>query len=63
MKKALIQYDAAISIDYDNAELYFNRSVLLFELGDKAKAKDDFARYQKLKDSADKFKVYDEPNV
>ena len=29
----------------------------------KEKAKDDFARYQKLKDSADKFKVYDEPTV
>jgi tetratricopeptide (TPR) repeat protein len=62
-KKALVQYDAAIRIDYNNAELYFNRSVLLFELGNKEKAKDDFARYQKLKDSADKFKVYDEPTV
>jgi len=36
---------------------------LLFELGDKEKAKYDFARYQKLKDGADKFKVYDEPTV
>ena len=62
-KKALVQYDAAIRIDYNNAELYFNRSVLLFELGNKEKAKDDFARYQKLKDGADKFKVYDEPTV
>lgn len=62
-KKALVQYDAAIRLEHDNAELYFNRSVLLFELGDKAKAKDDFARYQKLKDESDKFKVYDEPNV
>lgn len=62
-KKALVQYDAAIRIEYNNAELYFNRSVLLFELGDKEKAKDDFARYQKLKDGADKFKVYDEPTV
>lgn len=57
-KKALVQYDAAIRIEHDNAELYFNRSVLLFELGDKEKAKDDFARYQQLKDEADKFKVY-----
>ena len=56
-KKALVQYDAAIRIEYNNAELYFNRSVLLFELDHKAKAKDDFARYQKLKDGADKFKV------
>jgi tetratricopeptide (TPR) repeat protein len=49
-KKALVQYDAAIRIEYNNAELYFNRSVLLFELGNKEKAKEDFARYQKLKD-------------
>lgn len=62
-KKALVQYDAAIRIEYNNAELYFNRSVLLFELGNKEKAKEDFARYQKLKDSVDKFKVYDEPTV
>lgn len=63
LKKALVQYDAAIRIEYNNAELYFNRSVLLFELGDKAKAKDDFARYQQLKDEADKFRVYDDPTV
>lgn len=58
-----MQYDAAIRLEYDNAELYFARSTLLFELGDREKAKDDFARYQKLQNDSAKLKVYDDPAI
>lgn len=47
-KKALVQYDAAIQLESDNAELYFARSTLLFELGKTEEAKNDFNRYQQL---------------
>ena len=47
-KKALVQYDAAIQLESDNAELYFARSTLLFELGKTDEAKNDFNRYQQL---------------
>ena len=47
-KKALVQYDAAIQLESDNAELYFARSTLLFELGKTDEAKNDFNTYQRL---------------
>lgn len=47
-KKALVQYDAAIQLESDNAELYFSRSTLLFELGKTDESKNDFNRYQSL---------------
>lgn len=47
-KKALVQYDAAIQLESDNAELYFARSTLLFELGKTDEAKNDFNKYQSL---------------
>ena len=47
-KKALVQYDAAIQLESDNAELYFARSTLLFELGKTNEAKNDFNTYQRL---------------
>lgn len=50
LKKALVQYDAAIRLEYDNAELFFARSTLLFELGKTDLAKEDFNRYKKLQD-------------
>ena len=47
-KKALVQYDAAIRLEHENAELYFARSTLLFELGKTDEAKNDFNKYQSL---------------
>ena len=47
-KKVLVQYDAAIRLEYENAELYFNRSMVLFELGKTDEAKNEFNRYQQL---------------
>jgi tetratricopeptide (TPR) repeat protein len=61
--KALVQYDKAIAIEYDNSELYFNRSVVLFELGKTTDAKNDFAKYQKLQNQEEGLKLYDEPQV
>ena len=46
--KAISQYDAAIRLDNNNAELYFNRSIVLFELGKPLEAKNDFNTYQSL---------------
>ena len=46
--KAASQYDAAIRLDANNAELYFNRSMVLFELGKPLEAKNDFNTYQSL---------------
>lgn len=46
--KAASQYDAAIRLYANNAELYFNRSMVLFELGKPLKAKNDFNTYQRL---------------
>ena len=47
-KKALVQYDAAIRLEHENAELYFARSTLLFELGKTDEAKNDFNKYKSL---------------
>ena len=46
--KAVSQYDAAIRIENNNAGLYFNRSLVLFELGKPLEAKNDFNKYQSL---------------
>lgn len=62
-KKALVQYDAAIQLESDNAELYFARSTLLFELGKTDEAKNDFNRYQQLQSDNVELKLYDEPSV
>ena len=62
-KKALVQYDAAIQLESDNAELYFARSTLLFELGKTEEAKNDFNRYQQLISDSDGLKLYDKPAV
>jgi len=61
--KAVTEYDKAIVIEYDNSELYFNRSIVLFELGKTTDAKNDFAKYQKLQNKEDGLKLYDEPQV
>lgn len=63
LKKALVQYDAAIRLEYENADLYFARSTLLFELGKTDKAKNDFNRYQQLLSNTDSLRLYDETNV
>lgn len=55
--KAVTEYDKAIAIEYDNSELYFNRSVVLFELGKTTDAKNDFAKYQKLQNQEEVFKL------
>lgn len=47
-KKALKEYNEAIILESDNAELYFNRSLVLFELGRLLEAKNDFKKYQSL---------------
>lgn len=62
-KKALVQYDAAIQLESDNAELYFARATLLFELGKTEEAKNDFNRYQLLISDSDGLKLYDKPAV
>jgi len=62
-EQAVAQYDKAIAIEYDNAELYFNRSVVLFEQGKTAEAKNDFAKYQELQSDDVTLKVYDEPKI
>ncbi len=46
--KTVSQYDQAIRIDDNNAELYFCRSTALFELGKIEQAKNDFVKYQSL---------------
>ena len=46
--KTIAQYDQAIRIDDNNAELYFGRATALFELGKANQAKDDFAKYKSL---------------
>jgi tetratricopeptide (TPR) repeat protein len=46
--KSVSQYDAAIRIENNNAGLYFNRSLVLFELGKPLEAKNDFNKYQSL---------------
>lgn len=62
-KKALVQYDAAIRLEHENAELYFARSTLLFELGKTNEAKNDFARYQQLLSNSEGLKLYDKPSI
>lgn len=62
-KKALVQYDAAIRLEHESAELYFARSTLLFELGKTDEAKNDFNRYQQLQSDNVELKLYDEPSV
>ena len=47
-KKSLKEYNEAISLESNNAELYFNRSLVLFELGRSLEAKNDFKKYQSL---------------
>jgi len=47
--KAVVQYDMAIRLEENNPDSYFNRSVLLFELGKTELAKEDFAKWQSLK--------------
>lgn len=47
-EKSLKEYNEAISLESNNAELYFNRSLVLFELGRSLEAKNDFKKYQSL---------------
>ena len=47
--KAVVQYDMAIRLEENNPDSYFNRSVLLFEIGKTKLAKEDFAKWQRLK--------------
>ena len=46
--ETVLQYDQAIRIDNNNADLYFDRSVALFELGKIEQAENDFDKYQSL---------------
>jgi len=46
--KAASQYDQAIRIDDNNAELYFGRATALFELGKTDQVKNDFDKYLSL---------------
>ena len=49
--KAVVQYDMAIRLEENNPDSYFNRSVLLFEIGKTKLAKEDFVKWQSLNDS------------
>lgn len=47
-QEVISQYTNAIKLEPDNAELYFNRSIAWFELGDQQKANADFVQWQSL---------------
>ena len=53
-KKVVQEYSKAIEIRPDEPQLYFDRSVALFELGNTTKAKEDFAKWEKLSNNVNK---------
>ena len=53
-QKVVQEYNKAIEIRPDEPQLYFDRSVALFELGNTTKAKEDFAKWEKLSNNVNK---------
>ena len=53
-QKVVQEYSKAIEIEPDETQLYFDRSVALFELGNTKQAKEDFAKWEKLSSNRDK---------